>query len=42
MLDRGEEEDLLSGLDVGAHPDDELGVALEAFVHCKDPMQNSA
>ena len=41
MLDRREEEDLLARLDVRAHPDDELGVALEAFVHCKDPMQKS-
>ena len=42
MLDGREEEDLLTRLDVRAHPDGELGVALEAFVHCKDPMQNSA
>ena len=33
MLDGREEEDLLARLDVGAHPDDELRVALEAFVH---------
>jgi hypothetical protein len=28
VLDLGEEKDLLAGLDVGADPDDELGVAL--------------
>ena len=33
VLDLREEEDLLAGLDVGADPDDELGVALQAFVH---------
>jgi hypothetical protein len=36
MLDLGHEEDLLTGLDVGADPDDELRVALEAFVHRRD------
>jgi hypothetical protein len=41
MFDGREEEDLLARLDVRAHPDDELGVALEAFVHRKDPMQKS-
>jgi hypothetical protein len=33
VLDRREEEDLLTGLDVRADPDDELRIALEAFVH---------
>jgi hypothetical protein len=28
VLHLGEEKDLLTGLDVGADPDDELGVAL--------------
>ena len=36
VLDLGEKEDLLAGLDVGADPDDELRVALETFVHRGD------
>jgi hypothetical protein len=33
MPDVREEEDLLARLDIGAYPDDELRVGLEAFVH---------
>ena len=33
VLNLGKQKDLLAGLDVGADPDDELRVALEAFVH---------
>jgi len=33
VLDRREEEDLLTGLDVRANADDELRVALETILH---------
>src|SRR5690348_13442617 len=39
VLDRREEEDLLTRLHVRSDADDELRVALEAFVHRKDPMR---
>src|SRR5205823_11947572 len=38
VLDRGVEEDLLTRLHVRADANRKLGVALEAFVHRKDPM----
>ena len=34
VLDEGEDEDLLAGLHVGADPDDQVGVGIDALASC--------